>query len=1513
MANQVTNRTVNIFIESGMAQKALDALIKKETALKNELAAATNPKQIQRITDELKKLEEPIDRLKKKVSGELSPSFKDTQAAVNSLGLRLKRMSTEDADYSMVLSQYRQANKELDEQRGKIGLLGKAMRSFWQEAKTVAVGVVIGNTVQNMLQTVMGYVTGIVTGSAKISDELADIQRITGLQKNEVKELNNELKKIDTRTATSALRDITIVAGKLGIEGKENLLQFVTAVDKLNIAMGGELGDINQFTTDLGKILNVFEGKITGENITAVGNAIVTLANKGVASGPFIVDFTQRIAAIAKTSNLSLEAVIGLAAGAEESGLKVESAATAIQKILTNISSDIPGAAKVAGIEVEKFNQLFAEKPQEALLIYAKGLVANKKSFSEVTAAFKDQGEDGARVVSTLATIGQKTDFFREKMVLAGGALKDNTAITAAFELKNKTAGAELAKFTKNVAGLFQSSSFQAAGEGVIKLMNGFVNVLKASFGFIKEHGGLIATLGIIYAALTVQLKGNILATIAQRIATIATTVAQTIARASLVAYTIAVEVLSGRLAIVRGAQLLWAAAAAAGAGPLGILLVTVGALAIGVGKLFSRTKELTAEQKLQLEIAKKVSESTGDQVANSERLAKNAANENLQMSERKKAIEELIKINPEFANTLKINSQGHLEGAGAIAVYIKALNEKAEAEAKTSLLIEKIRQKNAIINQVRAAIPQSAGLSDEQVIAVAPKFQAFIGPAKEIVVLDQQIKTLNNQIEKSANDAAAAAKQGAVAITDETKSAGDSIDSLKAKLERLQKEFGATTDSKRREELRKEIKELEAIIAKLEGKDAPGASKFDSLLQKAEAFNKKLRDLQQQSADASISQNQKEIDDAKHKYDEILIEYHKLIKELAKAGIKINFNEGDIKKLEDKEIAGIITRQQKEIASKNAKEFIATATAEYQEALRLSAAYYENQKQLRAKAFVAGEIDEKQYKSDIAAIDSAASLNQLQIAQDYSGQKIKITVDGIEKEVAVVKQADEDLTKFKKDNLEMQTADIIAAFAVREENRKLIEDLDNESQLSTLRARISLARKGSSEEFKAKKDELDFLHKKELHDIEERRKIALQKIQNEFEATIKRLFDELEVRRKIELALVDPNDPDADKKRAGINSRFDNAKNEAEVTATKQKNDRLLAINNDFNALIKAANDTFFKGQASAHAQHLAEQINQYVGYLQNVLNVMQTIDQAKTAKENAELERDKKANDKKKANLEKRLKAGSISQLQFNREIEKLDKEQERKQHDADVKQFNRRKKASIIQAIINGAQGVTQAIATYPFPAVLVPIAFAVATTALEIDQISKQKPPELATGGKLDGPSHADKSKGMPVINPYTGQVQALLEGEEMIGSKRTARDKRRYNVEGTPSQIYSILNGVNGGTTWTSGAVLKPAWSTTRPQQMNFAVVNSSISNVRRFYAGGGQFESAAKSQGPVVDTAIPPEFLSLMKDVVNTNAALQNTLAVIQTEGIPAYMLLTQFEKQQKRLEALRNDAKGNI
>lgn len=466
--SDVVNLTVNVNGNDGLNE--MNKLRKTAADIKSEMSGLKkNTEEYIKKAEELKAVESKMGDLRKTI-GLTALNQKELISELKRLQMLKNTVTPQTKEFFELQKQIEAVNNRLYEVKNGVFGVGATFHKIKDEVKQFGV----------MALSYLGFefisdqMRQIITNGGRMSDQLADIRRAAGLTAPEVQHLQEQLRELNTRTSNSALLDIAIVAGKLGVS-KTEIAGFTKEIDRLLVALGDELGDADQITTTLGKILNVFDGEVKADNIGRLGNAIVELANNGVASGPFITDFAQRVAGISKASGVSLSATLAFGAGLEELGLRSESSSTAFQKLLSVIASDIPSAAKVAGVPLKEFNEMFAFNAQEALIKYAEGLVKNKKSFSEVTQAIAESGEEGARVVQTLQAIGQKGDFLREKINLASDAIQSTSAITDAYALKNENLGGTLDKIGKKLASSFTSTTFITAlnnlAEGFAKLI----------------------------------------------------------------------------------------------------------------------------------------------------------------------------------------------------------------------------------------------------------------------------------------------------------------------------------------------------------------------------------------------------------------------------------------------------------------------------------------------------------------------------------------------------------------------------------------------------------------------------------------------------------------------------------------------------------------------------------------------------------------------------------------------------------------------------------------------------------------------------------------------------------------------------------------------------------------------------------------------------------------------------------------------------------------------------------
>ena len=116
---------------------------------------------------------------------------------------------------------------------------------------------------------------------------------------------------------------------------------------------------------------------------------------------------------------------------------------------------------------------------------------------------------------------------------------------------------------------------------------------------------------------------------------------------------------------------------------------------------------------------------------------------------------------------------------------------------------------------------------------------------------------------------------------------------------------------------------------------------------------------------------------------------------------------------------------------------------------------------------------------------------------------------------------------------------------------------------------------------------------------------------------------------------------------------------------------------------------------------------------------------------------------------------------------EKEKIQKKEDalkKKQDALEKKRKQQQKQQSIINAIVNTALGVTQALSAYPPPTSWILASAVGAMGAVQIATISSQK---YAQGGVLDGPSHSQGGIKVP-----TKRGMSEVEGNEFITNKKT---------------------------------------------------------------------------------------------------------------------------------------------
>lgn len=284
-------------------------------------------------------------------------------------------------------------------------------------------------------------------------EALTSASRTTNMTKEEMRELSDELKKLDTRTSQNNLLALAEVAGKLGISGQNDILGFVSAADKINVALSKDLGgNAEEALRQIGKLVDIFKLKDDygmERSMLKVGSAINTLGMASTANEGYIVEFAQGMAGIAPTANMSIEQILGLAATLDSLGQRGETATTALGQTIMGMFRRTEQFANVAQMSLEDFTALLNTDVNAALLRVLEG--AGQGGTFETVAALSELGLEGQRASQILGSLSQNTDTIRQQQALAAEAFREGTSVIEESDRMNSSAMATMEKKKKKI------------------------------------------------------------------------------------------------------------------------------------------------------------------------------------------------------------------------------------------------------------------------------------------------------------------------------------------------------------------------------------------------------------------------------------------------------------------------------------------------------------------------------------------------------------------------------------------------------------------------------------------------------------------------------------------------------------------------------------------------------------------------------------------------------------------------------------------------------------------------------------------------------------------------------------------------------------------------------------------------------------------------------------------------------------------------------------------------------
>ena len=607
---------------------------------------------------------------------------------------------------------------------------------------------VTGGTICTMAERANRYIGLITAGFASLTavfsgvsrakrsfqewdEAIANAMKTTQLSREEMLQLNEALKKMDTRTTQNSLLGLARTAGKLGIEGQDNILQFVSAADKINIALGEDLGDnAEDALREIGKLVDIFSLETEfglEQAMLKTGSAINSLGMASTANEGYIVEFTKRVAGIAPNADISIDKILGLAATLDKYGQMSETSATAIGQTIMGMFRRTDEFARVAGMSVAEFKDLLVNDANEALLTVLEGMNRGGDGMITVVKALDSLHLQGQRASTVLGSLAKHSDELRHQQSLANQAFTEGTSIIEEANIKNTTATAIMEKRKKAIV-----DEAVALGQTLTPAIN---VSLSAGTWLLKVMSALV-TVGVKYRAIIVGLAATYAAYVLQQKLVVAWTKLQVFwskanqmalmrealslngARTSTMLLCAAKALLAGNLKAASIAfKGFWASM-----GPIGWATLMIGGIITAINAWRVASERNTASTRAMQRINEKVTESLDKERSKIDVLTNIIHNNTLSINARRQAISDLQQIIPKYKADLTKEGELIGENTQAINDYIVALERKIRLAAAQEELAAAYRNKRQIEKRKKDAEEELAQAETYNSLVATPR-----------------------------------------------------------------------------------------------------------------------------------------------------------------------------------------------------------------------------------------------------------------------------------------------------------------------------------------------------------------------------------------------------------------------------------------------------------------------------------------------------------------------------------------------------------------------------------------------------------------------------------------------------------------------------------------------------------------------------------------------------------------------------------------------------------------------
>lgn len=363
-------------------------------------------------------------------------SIDELRRAYKQLEEELNLLNTKSKEFADKQKSMKELKKNIDEVTGAANKQGGAWNTALKNL-TAYVG----------LFSVFNHIKDLVTGAIKknfeYSGSLTDIRKVSGLTMDDVKKLSTELAKIDTRTSVDGLAQLAYEASKLGVGkyGVEGMAQFVRAADKINVAIGEEMGEkALPSLLKMTEVMGLIPKMGLERSIEAVGSAMFKLSSTSTATSNDITEFAKRCTGVARTAGITTDQLLALGSAFSAQMASPEVAATAMSKFIVALQKNHNLIEKDLAIPAGTINDMYkAGHAMDAIVLILEKM-KEKGNMNALGEIFKDVGGDGQRLISSMVTMAKNVDMLKDHLYESQEAFEEATAVGKEYSMQQMSA-----------------------------------------------------------------------------------------------------------------------------------------------------------------------------------------------------------------------------------------------------------------------------------------------------------------------------------------------------------------------------------------------------------------------------------------------------------------------------------------------------------------------------------------------------------------------------------------------------------------------------------------------------------------------------------------------------------------------------------------------------------------------------------------------------------------------------------------------------------------------------------------------------------------------------------------------------------------------------------------------------------------------------------------------------------------------------------------------------------------